>query len=227
MYDFHIVLDFEMNPVAKKIHGEYADLKNEIVEIGAVKLDSELNIVDSFRSFVKPEHNRQITPKISRLTGISTSSALNADTFAPVLARFVEWIGGEGKIRIYSWSDTDFLQLRNECEIKSIPFPDNMRRWLDFQKVFPRMMNIANDRRAIALKEAAKYFGIAVDGSKAHDALYDAEITAQILIPFLDGEYKNQVQCLYSFTHDDEDRSTLGDSCGGVLAELLRQMQSE
>lgn len=227
MYDYHIVLDFEMNPVSKDNVQAFHLLKNEIIEIGAVKLDSNLEIVDRFNCLVKPELNYQVTPYITRLTGIKSSSTMEAETLESALHKLSAWIGDSGNIRIYSWSDNDLEQLRTECDYKGIPFPQSMRKWRDFQKVFPRMMNITRERKQIALIEALKYFDIKIDNTKVHNALYDAEITAELLIPILNGEYKSQVECVYSFTHSVESGNTLGDMCGGVLAELLKQMQLE
>lgn len=54
MYDQHIILDFEMNPVSKKNAAARAELKREIIEIGAVKLNSKYEVVDRFSCFIKP-----------------------------------------------------------------------------------------------------------------------------------------------------------------------------
>lgn len=50
----YIILDFEMNPVAKQNKEARSRLHREIIEIGAVKLDSNHNIVDKFSCYVKP-----------------------------------------------------------------------------------------------------------------------------------------------------------------------------
>lgn len=89
-------------------------------------------------------------------------------------------------------------------------------------------MNISSRDKHLALSEAIKYFDIEVDLKKVHNALYDAVITSKLLVPFLNGEYKQQVKCVYDFTHlHDEGINTLGDTCGGVLKHLLEQMQLE
>lgn len=228
MYSYHIVLDLEMNPVSKEHKNAYENLRQEIIEIGAVKLDEHLEIVDTFDCFVKPEFNYQITPYINKLTGIKSSSAMNAESFATALKDFEAWIENGADTRIYSWSDNDLIQLKTECEFKAVAFPKNMKRWLDFQKVFPRLMNLSNKGKHLALSEAIKYFDIEIDSKKVHSALYDAEITSKLLVPVLNGEYKQQVKCVYDFTHSyDESMNTLGDTCGGVLKQLLEQMQAE
>ena len=88
MYKYHIVLDLEMNPVAKEYKNAYEILKQEIIEIGAVKLNERLEIVDTFDCFVKPEFNYQVTPYINKLTGIKSSSAMNAELFENCIKEF-------------------------------------------------------------------------------------------------------------------------------------------
>ena len=225
MYNTHIILDLEMNPVLETNKKARKVLKSEIIEIGAIKLDKHLNIIDRFKLYVCPEYNHQITPKIMRLTGIHTSTVLEAKTFEHAMEEFVEWIGADPKTRIYSWSSNDLTQIKNEGKYKGVPFPDCMNKWLDLQKVFPRMMRINGKR--IALKEAVRYFDIDFNKKEAHDALYDAEITTQLLIYFLNGKYKKQVKCVNSFIEPNEAMNSLGDACGGVLLNLLREMQEE
>lgn len=229
MYYNHIIFDLEFNPVSFADKKAKAILKNEIIEIGAIKLDKNLRVIDRFKCFIKPEHNNMIIPKISRLTGIHTATAFKADTFAPAMEQFIEWMGYDDGTRIYSWSDSDYQQLRREYAFKNIPMPDYFNRIMNLQKIFPRMMKISNVRKTqkMALRETVLYLGVDLNNKKAHDALYDAEITSEILKPLLNGEYKNQVNCLNRFTKPSTGTTTLGDVCGGVLMNLLLQMQME
>lgn len=224
MFRFHVVLDFEMNPTDRKTH----ELKNEIIEIGAVKLNSDLKIVDRFRCYVKPQYSYQVTPYIYRLTGIHPTRTMSAESFEQSIKKLVEWIGHPEGIRVYSWSDNDLRQLRDECYAKGVEFPYNMRRWLDLQKVFPRIMCISKYRhRPMALREAVEYSGIAIDKKRIHDALYDSEITSEILVSILSGQFQQQLDCVYQYTHQSDKESSLGDICGGILSELLKQLQPE
>jgi len=225
MYEYHVILDLEMNPVEKTNKDAFFNLRQEVIEIGAVKLDKDLNITDRFDLYVKPEYNHQIEPDITKLTGIHSSMTKNSDTFEKSLARFADWVGNEKRTRIYSWSDNDLIQIRKECAYKNVEFPSSFRRWLDFQKVFPRMMRFPYTQTHIALTEAVKYFNIYIDNKKVHGALYDAEITTALLVDFLNGNYKKTADYIKDLTQPKSIGNTIADLCGGEFADFYNSLQ--
>ncbi len=228
MYTHHIVLDFEMNPVPKENAYAHEFLREEIIEIGAVKIDSSLQVVDRFNAMVRPEYCGSVSTSISSLTGIYTSDVAKADVFEAVLADFSRWIGSE-RARVYSWSNNDFIQLERECSFKEVEFPENMKRWLDFQAIYPRLMGYTKRRAKTALHIAAKENGIRFDTRSAHRALYDAEKTAELLIPVLSGEYRRRIETMRATVKSEVEpmTSSMDTVSGGKLAQLLQQMMQE
>ena len=229
MYKQHIILDFEMNPVPKKSSSVRQCLCREIVEIGAVKLNERYEEVDRFNCFVKPQHSTDVAAYITKLTGIRNSDVQQAISFEEAVVALRQWIGGDAT-RIYSWSACDLIQLRTECDYKGILFPDNMRRWVDFQPLYPRFMGIDQRKPLMSLCEAAEWYGVTMDTKKAHRALYDAEITANLVKPILTGDYRKQRECLKQTIIKQEHTysgMSLGDACGGVLNQLLKRMMAE
>lgn len=83
----HIVIDLEMNPVSKKSKDVRRYLRNEVIEIGAVKLDEGFSVIDRFQCYVKPRYNR-IAWFIHRLTGIADRMVQGSDDFVEAMARF-------------------------------------------------------------------------------------------------------------------------------------------
>lgn len=229
MYEQHIIIDFEMNPVARNNKNVREALPREIVEIGAVKLNSKNEIEDRFNYYVKPEYNTAITAFITRLTGISTSDVEGAVSLRTALRMLEEWIGYSHETRIYSWSDSDLLQIQTECTYKQIDIPNNLNHWIDFQKEYSCRMGLDVSYEQMALHAAAEQFGIIMDKNHSHSALYDAEITAELLIPVLTGEYRKQADIIRSIVKKETDRElcTIGDACGAVLQQLLYKMQTQ
>lgn len=178
----YIVVDLEMNSLAKEYKEERAQCGMEIIEIGAVVLDEQYQEVDSFKTLVKPQFNDEINPYYERLTGISTVMVATAPVFEEALKLFCSWCNSiNDDIQIYQWSETDMAQIICEINLKKIVLEKKnqmlLSGWLDFQKEFGEKLNLSN---AISLKNAVMYAGIEFEGAE-HDALDDARNTATLL----------------------------------------------
>ena len=227
MYCQHIILDFEMNPVSEQEADAYQYLRREIIEIGAVRLDEQLRLTDRFQCYVKPQYNTAICRNIRALTGSGFSQTNDAERFSDAMSLFIDWIG-DSRGRIYSWSLSDLYQLADECDYKNIPFPACMYRWVDVQAVFPRMLRQRSYAR-LSLSNAAKVCGVTVDPKKAHGALYDAEVTAEILTLLLNGSYRGMAERLQSSISAEVVHSSfsLGSASGGALRQLMERMRAD
>ena len=94
---------------------------------------------------------------------------------------------------------------------------------MDFQPVFPRLMEIRQQKNLMSLHEAAEWYGVDFNTKSAHRALYDAEITAELVQPVLTGEYISQRDCLKEIIRSDDSEETsgglcLGEMCGNIFA---------
>ena len=224
MYDQHIVLDFEMNPVSWENTVPEAHLYSEIIEIGAVKLNERYEAEDKFSCLVRPQLNDRIEPPIIKLTGITFADVGMSITLERALSAFSRWIG-EGRTRIYSWGERDFADLKTECAFKNIVFPENMKRWMNFQPIYYRLMRADSAKRCISLERAAQWYGMTVDEDKAHRALYDAKVTARLVRSVLTGEYIKQVETLNKELNDRRElKVSMGDVCADAFAKLLERL---
>ncbi len=70
-----IVLDFEFAPVPKQ--RQRRGLRNEIIEVGAVKLDYHGNVMGEFSQFVQTEFTEGVAFPVRELTGISAVGTAN------------------------------------------------------------------------------------------------------------------------------------------------------
>lgn len=170
----YIVIDLEFTAVDSKKH----DLKNEIIEIGAVRLNDKLEYVDSFDQFVHPEYGF-VNQEIFKLTHIGSSNLENAPKFEEALKLFAEWIGNE-PFRIYQWSDNDKKQVIRECQYKEIEekfISLTSKYWWDIQRTFGRVMR---GSKCTALNDAMQMLSLSFEG-EMHRACDDAWNTARIL----------------------------------------------
>lgn len=180
----HIFLDFEMNPIPRSNTEARAVVLSEIIQIGAVRLDEEYRLVDRFSLNVRPELN-QVQPNITALTGITQADVEEAPLLAGALTQFAAWIG-QGPVRVYSWSDTDRKQLFRECRLKELEVPRPFRRWMDFQRVYTRLLGLSR-RSPLSLKNALGASDTDFEGSQ-HSAVADAENSASLLALVKDKE---------------------------------------
>ena len=77
----YIIVDLEMNSVAKEYKEERKVCCMEIIEIGAVIMDESFLVLGEFKTLVKPQYNDEIYKRYETLTGISTQMVSGAPTF--------------------------------------------------------------------------------------------------------------------------------------------------
>ncbi len=88
-------------------------IQNEIIEIGAVKLNEKLEEIERFQSFVKPFINPILTDFCKNLTSIQQNDVDNASTFDKVIKEFKNFIGNN--YILCSWGFYDRNQLISDC----------------------------------------------------------------------------------------------------------------
>lgn len=87
----HIVVDLEMNTLAKQFKEEKSICGSEIIQIGAVLLDENYQEIGSFHTLVRPQYNNRIEKRIERLTGIKTEMVQNSPVFEEAIQQFFSW----------------------------------------------------------------------------------------------------------------------------------------
>lgn len=169
----YVVIDLEMCKVSKN-QRKKTGLRNEIIEIGAVLLNDNLEIVDEFKTYVLPEYGR-IDEYIENLTKIKNEDLCSAPVLSDALEMFFEWMPSSAVM--VAWSDNDAYQLEMEAICKNILSQELallLENPLDCQIMFGEKMQSSKNYR---LSEALMIANIEYDEG-AHDALVDAHNTA-------------------------------------------------
>lgn len=189
----YIIVDFEMNSVARGYKEERKICRMEIIEIGAVIMDENFLVLGEFKTLVKPQYNDSIGKTYETLTGISTHMVKDAPTFATAYEMFASWCESYGKeYEVYAWSDNDYNQLVAEMKLKGYCNKQKMNpllKWFDFQKEYTEKLGL---ERIISLEKAMNYAGVEFKGHM-HDALCDAKNTAELFAIVRDEERCNKV----------------------------------
>ena len=183
-----IVLDFEFAPVPKQ--RQRRGLRNEIIEVGAVKLDYHGNVMGEFSQFVQAEFTEGVGFPVRELTGISAVDTAMADPLYVVIKSLSDWIG-RYSAQMVCWSGADRRQLLTECQAKHIDLSTFPTGWADLQAFYTSIMDVGS-HGCVSLSDAATWFGIEFDESTghAHSALADARVTAKLLKQVMDGDYR-------------------------------------
>ncbi len=173
----YIVVDLEWNgSYSKKAHGYF----NEIIEIGAVRLDAAMRQVDTFQATIRPSVSKKLSGIVTDLTHITEEDLEDGTTFAKMVRRFSAWIGEE-PAAILTWSTTDLLVFMENCRFfygrQEVPF---LQYYMDFQAYAQQRMGVG-DGQQLGLARAGEMLDIPEDDMSLHRALDDSLLTAQIL----------------------------------------------
>lgn len=92
----YVVMDLEWNhPTTRK--KKVKNLHGEIMQIGAVKVDEHMNVIDTFDMLVKPNFYHKVNHDIHELTGITTEELQSGTPFVEGIDLFRQWCGDEFK----------------------------------------------------------------------------------------------------------------------------------
>ena len=174
----YVVIDVEMCRVQIK-RSSYPH-KNEIIRIGAVMLDESYEMLSEFLTYVKPRHGK-INNYISNLTGITERIIKEALDIEEALLSMLQWIG-VNEVIFYSWSATDFFQIRKEilfkCQENSCwDILLDKKNWIDYQEKLGERLEYS---RKLRLSEALEMAELEKEG-RQHDGLDDAYNTARLI----------------------------------------------
>lgn len=151
---------------------------NEIIEIGAVKLNKRLEPVDSFKQLIKPRLSKKLQGRFQSLTHITEEEIQKSGVdFDRAFSDFAAWSRGDGNIFL-SWSKSDLYTLvSNFLKFKNTSYIDFIGRYADAQQYCMSFLD-KQDNNQISLSDCAEIFNVKIDNTKMHRALEDCYIAA-------------------------------------------------
>ena len=176
----YIVFDLEWNQGETPASKDDKTLTFEIVEIGAVKLNSKKEKIGEFSRLIRPQvykHMHRITGKLIHLT---MEDLDNGDLFEDVAREFLDWCGEDPEF--CSWGPLDLTEFQRNLDFFGLPLlSDRPIAFYDAQKLYSLAYGDGKSRKA--LETAVDELGIEKD-IPFHRALADAEYTAKIFQTF-------------------------------------------
>ena len=176
----YIVFDLEFNQDISSLQNPEMKIFQcpfEIIQIGAIKLDLEFNIVDTFNSFVKPTIYGKINPFITNLTGITTERLLSENTFPSVYSEYIKFIDETDSI-FCTWGMSDLSVLFKNIDYHNLNSKLITKHFINLQPYVSKYLDLPS-KNLLQLKLAAEELNIPLK-HEFHDALNDAYYTAEI-----------------------------------------------
>jgi len=181
-----IIIDLEFNNLSgihKCIPNVYNDnpglknleLDNEIIEIGAVKLDAHMQPCEELKVYIKPSVIPIINPKILEITKINIKDLENGVGFVEGINKLKEMVD-EGDI-ICSWAKDDIAEIIRNANYYGYDDLSWIDNYLDIQEYVTKILGY---RKSLSLKNALKALKIKVNEDLLHDALNDCIYTAHV-----------------------------------------------
>ncbi|MGN0421035.1 MAG: exonuclease domain-containing protein [Acetatifactor sp.] len=176
----YIVFDLEWNQSSSGEEPETALMPFEIIEIGAVKLNSEMEMEGEFSRLICPQVYHQMHRVPRKLLKLTMSDLEGEEHFPEVTSAFLNWSGENGEpVCFCTWGTTDLTELqRNMRFYHMTPLSDRPLAFLDVQKLFSK--SFGKGSGAKSLEYAVEFLEIPKEES-FHRAYGDAYYTAVIL----------------------------------------------
>ena len=165
----YVILDFEFN-------GVYSDkLKryfNEIIDIGAIKVNQDMKIIDEFSVLVRPVVGKNVNKYVQDLTQLTMEElTVNGIPFQKMVSKFKDFISDATLI---TWGISDMQVLSDNYKYffgtGNLGF---IKRFLNLQSYCEEKLNLGSSQK-LGLSTALNSLNIEVDQGKVHQAIYDS-----------------------------------------------------
>jgi inhibitor of KinA sporulation pathway (predicted exonuclease) len=191
-----IILDLEWNGAySKRARGYF----NEIIEIGAIKMNESMELIDTFHAVIRPVVSRKLSSIVQNLTGIEEEELDEGQPFSRAISQFRKWIADPSAV-IMTWSTTDLMVMIENCRYflkqEQIPF---MNKYADLQAYFHSRMGSVSSQQT-GLSKACEMLKISDDELDMHRALDDSILTGKVFACI----YDNQSFQQFVYNTDDE-----------------------
>ena len=175
----YIILDLEWDSAYSV---KFKRFINQILQIGAVKLDGNFNITGTFEQTVRSSVSKKVTGRFAALTGITTEKMRDGIPFDEAVDRYNEWAGRDTVTM--TWSDSDLYSIKeNEECLLSGGRRFAVEKYLDLQKFVQGELKKAGyeDKNQISLAAAAELLGVNTQGLELHTAKDDSLLCVALL----------------------------------------------
>lgn len=171
----YIVMDLEWNQGNESAGNP--ELPFEIIEIGAIQLNSEKKMTDEFSELIRPVVYKEMHHITSKLIHMDMKELEKGKPFRQAAEEFLSWCGDD--YIFCTWGPLDLTELQKNMIYHNMPpLADGPIAFLDVQKLFSIAFEDCKSRRS--LEYAVDYLKLEKD-IPFHRAFSDAYYTAKVL----------------------------------------------
>lgn len=175
----YIILDLEWDSVYYPPEKRFI---NQILQIGAVRLDESRKTVGTFSVNVRSALSNRVSSRFAKLTGITSEIMRAGVPFKEAVEQYNCFAGGADVT--LTWSNSDlYTIIENEELLLKGELKFDMNGYLDLQKLVQEELYTKGyeSRNQIALEAAAEFMGVDTEEFELHTALDDCRLSARLL----------------------------------------------
>lgn len=173
-----IILDLEWNNVYFKKENRFI---NEILQIGAVRLNDSFDVVDTFEINVRSALTTKLSNKVIRLTGITNEDMLSGVSLEDAVKEYNKWVP-ENTVTM-TWSNSDLYAIVENTNIFKLKETFKISRYLDLQTFVQGELKLSGIQinNQISLVNATILLDISTEDFALHTAKDDSYVASLIL----------------------------------------------
>lgn len=175
----YIVFDVEWNQgQGQHKHGSHQVPSFEIIEIGALKLDEQFQMLDGYQSLIRPQIHDSMNKITEELVHLNMDDIKDARPFAEVAEEFLNWCGEDYIFCI--WGVQDLTELQKNMDYYHMePLSNGPLKFYDVQKLYS--LACIDGKLRASLSNIVEAEELVDEEIPFHRAFGDAYYTALIL----------------------------------------------
>ncbi|GAA0724710.1 3'-5' exonuclease [Clostridium malenominatum] len=206
----YIIFDLEFNQYYNFKEGQNDEANPkcpfEIIQIGAVKLDTNLNTISTFNKIVRPELYTRIHPYVKEITNITMEQLSTGVSFKETYKEFIQFIDAKSIFCIWGMADIkEFLRNAEYYKLETSSIP---KKYINVQQYASKYFNFPRGSN-IGLSKAVTLLNIQ-SNALFHDAFNDAYYTAEVFKKIYNNEMKPKIYNNIIGRYSDRNSSSKG-----------------
>lgn len=196
----YIIFDLEWNQCPRGPEFENPRIPFEIIEIGAIKLNDDFEIVDEYSSIVKPRIYKFLHKHVRKMLNYDESFLRTGRPFDMVCREFMKWCGDD--YIFGTWGTGDLVQLQRNMDYYYMNKFAEPFKYYNIQEIFAEYYK---ELGTCKLERAVEAMELPTEEA-FHSAINDARYTAQIFQNLSKKNLKDQYS--YDYYHEPKDKAS-------------------